>query len=58
MRLNAEVVRALALPEVRERLVAQGIDPVGDTPQQFAAYIRSEIDKWAKVIKATGVTAE
>jgi tripartite-type tricarboxylate transporter receptor subunit TctC len=57
-RLNAEVVRALTLPEVRERLVAQGIDAVGDTPQQFAAYIRSEIDKWAKVIKATGVTAE
>ena len=50
--------RALALSEVRERLVAQGIDPVGDTPEQFAAYIQSEIVKWAKIIKATGVTAE
>jgi tripartite-type tricarboxylate transporter receptor subunit TctC len=38
--------------------VSQGIDPVGNTPDQFAAYIRSEIVKWAKIIKSTGVTAE
>ena len=57
-RLNAEIVKALALPEVRERLVAQGIDPIGNTPAQFAAYLQSEIGKWAKVIKATGVKAE
>jgi tripartite-type tricarboxylate transporter receptor subunit TctC len=58
MRLNAEIVKVLALPEVRDRLVSQGIDPIGDTPEQFAAYIRSEIGKWAKIIKSTGVTAE
>ena len=57
-RLNVEIVKALALPEVRERLVAQGIDPIGNTPAQFAAYLQSEIGKWAKVIKATGVKAE
>ncbi len=57
-RLNKEIIAALALPEVRERLVAQGIDPVGDTPEEFAAYIKSEIVKWAKIIKSTGVTAE
>ena len=58
IRLNMEIVKALALPEVRERLISQGIDPIGNTPQQFAAYVQSEIGKWAKVIKATGVKAE
>jgi len=57
-RLNSEIVKVLALPEVKDRLVAQGIDPIGDTPDQFAAYIQAEIVKWAKVIKATGVKAE
>jgi tripartite-type tricarboxylate transporter receptor subunit TctC len=57
-RLNAEIVKVLALLEVRERLIPQGIDPLGNTPEQFAAYLGSEIVKWAKVIKATGVTAE
>ena len=57
-RLHAEIVKVLALPEVRDRLVNQGIDPVGNTPEQFAAYIQSEIVKWAKIIKSTGVTAE
>ena len=49
--LNKEIVRILALPEVRERLVAQGAEPVGDTPEQFAQYIKSEAAKWGKVIK-------
>ncbi|HEV7821690.1 MAG TPA: tripartite tricarboxylate transporter substrate binding protein, partial [Burkholderiales bacterium] len=55
-RLHAEIIKVLALPDVRERLVSQGIDPVGNTPDQFAAYIRAEIVKWAKIIKSTGVT--
>ena len=57
-RLHSEIVKVLTLPEVRDRLSAQGIDPVGNTPEQFAAYIKSEIVKWAKIIKTTGVTAE
>lgn len=57
-RLHAEIIKVLALPEVRDRLVSQGIDPVGHTPDQFAAYIRAEILKWAKIIKSTGVTAD
>jgi len=57
-RLNAEIVKVLAWAEVRERLISQGIDPVGNTPEQFAIYLGSEIVKWAKVIKATGVTAD
>jgi tripartite-type tricarboxylate transporter receptor subunit TctC len=57
-RLNAEIVKVLAQPEVRERLISQGIDPIGDSPEQFSAYVQAEIVKWARVIKATGVKAE
>jgi tripartite-type tricarboxylate transporter receptor subunit TctC len=54
LRLNAEAKRALAVPEINERLIAQGVDPVGNSPEEFAAYVRTEITKWAKVIKASG----
>jgi tripartite-type tricarboxylate transporter receptor subunit TctC len=57
-RLHAETVKALAVPELRERLVGQGFEPVGSTPAEFAAYIKSEIVKWGKVIKAAGITQE
>ena len=57
-RLHAETVKALAVPELRERLVGQGFEPVGGTPAGFAAYIQSEIVKWGKVIKAAGITQE
>ena len=53
-KLNAEIVKILAQPDVREKLIGQGLDPVGGTPEQFAAFIKSEIDKWAKVVKASG----
>ena len=58
VRLHAESVRLLALPDVRERLDATGFETIGNTPDQFAAYIRSEIDKWAKVVKASGARAD
>ena len=57
-RLSAEVVKALDDPPTRERLVSQAIDVAGSTPEQFKAYIESETDKWAKVIKFAGVTPE
>jgi tripartite-type tricarboxylate transporter receptor subunit TctC len=57
-RLNAETVRALNAPEVRQRLQELGADPVGNTPDQYAAFIHAEIDKWAKVIKAAGIKSE
>ena len=50
-KLNAEIVRALNAPEVKEKLLAMGSDPVGDTPEEFAAYIREELERWGKVIK-------
>lgn len=57
-RLQAEVVKLLKYPDVKERLDATGFEPIGSSPEQFGAYIRSEIDKWAKVVKASGARAD
>jgi tripartite-type tricarboxylate transporter receptor subunit TctC len=57
-RLHNATVRALKSPEVRERLQGLGAEPVGNTPEQYSAFIQSEIAKWAKVIKAAGIKAE
>jgi tripartite-type tricarboxylate transporter receptor subunit TctC len=57
-RLNAEIVRIVALPEVREGFAKVGAEPVTSTPEQFAAYIRSELAKWARVVKASGTKLE
>ena len=54
-RLNAEIVAILNQPEVRDRLSKEGADPAGTTPQQFGAYIKSEIDKWARVVKTANI---
>ena len=53
-RLNQELVRILATQDVKDRFAAQAAEPVGSTPEQFRAYIRSEIDKWAQVVRASG----
>ena len=57
-KLHAEVVRILKLPDVRERFDGLGIEPVGDTPEHFAQYIRSELAKYAKVVKQSGARVE
>jgi len=56
-RLNAELVKALHMPDVKQLLLTQGLEVRTSTPQEFAAYIRSEYEKWAKVIKAAGIVA-
>ncbi|MBM3358018.1 MAG: tripartite tricarboxylate transporter substrate binding protein [Betaproteobacteria bacterium] len=53
-RLNREFVAALRLPDVKEFLLAQGLEPAPSTPEEFADYIKAEMAKWAKVVKASG----
>jgi tripartite-type tricarboxylate transporter receptor subunit TctC len=55
--LNAEIVRAIQTPEVKQLLLGQGLEVRTSTPAEFAAYMKSEFDKWAKVIKDAGITA-
>ena len=57
-KLHDEVVKALKLPQVRERLASQGADPVGSTPEQYDAFVKSEIAKWQKVCKDAGIQPE
>jgi len=58
VRLHAELTKALADPEVRGKLAAQGFDVVGSTPAEFLAFARAESDKWAKVIRDYQVRVE
>jgi len=57
-RLNTEIVKALNAPDLKELFFTQGLDPAPSTPEQFGAYIKSELGKWAKVIKASGAKAD
>jgi tripartite-type tricarboxylate transporter receptor subunit TctC len=57
-RLNGEIVAALAIPDVRERVLASGAEPSTSTPQEFAAFIRDETRKWARVIHTANVRIE
>jgi len=57
-RLHQELVRAIQLPDVRSRLVDLGSDIVADTPEQFEAFMKSELTKWSKLIKEAGIRLE
>jgi tripartite-type tricarboxylate transporter receptor subunit TctC len=56
--LNGEIVRILHQPEMKERLLGLGADPVASTPQEFAAFIAAEHAKWARVIRDANIRAE
>jgi tripartite-type tricarboxylate transporter receptor subunit TctC len=56
--INTEVVRAINSPAVRERYAAMGAEPVGNSPEQFANFIKSEIAKWTRVVKASGAIVD
>ncbi|MSQ72829.1 MAG: tripartite tricarboxylate transporter substrate binding protein [Betaproteobacteria bacterium] len=57
-RLNEAVNRIIQLPDIRERLDAQGLEPVGGTPQQFGDYVKTEIVKWGKVVREANMKTE
>jgi tripartite-type tricarboxylate transporter receptor subunit TctC len=57
-RLNREVVKVLNMPKVKEQLFRSGLDASPSTPKEFSAYIKSEMAKWSKVVKASGAKAE
>jgi tripartite-type tricarboxylate transporter receptor subunit TctC len=54
-KLNAAIVRALQLPGVRDKLTSEGSEIVGNTPQEFTAFLQRDVARWAQVIKAAGV---
>ncbi len=57
-RLNAELARIVAAPDVRERFIGEGVEPIGGSTELFTNFIRDEIDKYAKVVKAAAIAAE
>jgi tripartite-type tricarboxylate transporter receptor subunit TctC len=57
-RLNADVIKVLQLPEMAKRMAEFGLTPIGNSPEEFEAIIRSEIDRWGKVVKAAGIKPE
>ncbi len=57
-RLHTEIARILTAKDVKDRLAADGAEPVGNTPQEFAEFIRAELAKWGKVVKGAGIRPE
>jgi tripartite-type tricarboxylate transporter receptor subunit TctC len=57
-RLHTEVAKILRAPEVRERLAALGAEPIGNTPDEFGAFIKTEMARWGKIIKEKGIRSE
>jgi tripartite-type tricarboxylate transporter receptor subunit TctC len=58
MRLNAELAQAMRAPDIKDRLAGDGAEPTVGTPEQFAAFIKSDIALWTKVIKNAGIAPE
>jgi tripartite-type tricarboxylate transporter receptor subunit TctC len=56
--LHGQIVKFLSAREMKDKLIAQGFEPVGGTPEEFGAYIKSEIAKWGKVIRTAGIKPE
>jgi len=57
-RLHTEAVKALRAPDVVERLSSQGAEPVGNSPEEFTAFVRSEISKWANLVKVANMRSD
>ena len=57
-RLHSELLKALNLPDVRERIVSDGSEPVGSSPEEFRRFMNADLDKWAKLVKESGAKLE
>jgi tripartite-type tricarboxylate transporter receptor subunit TctC len=57
-RLHQSIAKAMQIPEVRERIIALGADPVGNSPEEFGAYLKREFGVWAKLVKEVGIKVE
>ncbi len=57
-KINADALSVIQRPDFQERLAKDGIEPVGNTPEEFAAQIRSDLERWARVVKAAGIKPE
>jgi tripartite-type tricarboxylate transporter receptor subunit TctC len=57
-RIQGDVAKALAVPEVRERFLSQGAEPGGNTSDQFSAFIKGETEKWARVVKISNAKVD
>lgn len=54
LKLNQQIAARLRTPDLKSKLTAQGMEVVGNSPEQFAAYIREKIEKWTRVVKPSG----
>ncbi len=54
-RLHGNITKVLAQPDLKERMLGLGFEPVGLAPERFAAYVRAEVAKWAKVVREAGI---
>ena len=57
-RLNKELVEIMQAADMRDKMIAQGAEPMTNTPENFAAYIKTETAKWAAVVKQAGIAAQ
>jgi tripartite-type tricarboxylate transporter receptor subunit TctC len=57
-KINADLIKVLAMPDVRDKLLAVGSEPVGSSPEEFGAYVKLELSRWGKIIRENNIRAE
>jgi len=57
-RLQREIAKIVALPDIKEKLAGMGFDPIANTPEQFGAYIHAEVTRWGKVVREANIKVE